>query len=585
MKVIHSRFIPFKGFNAINLFGVVVVRKGRRAGRYTLNHERIHTAQMRELLFVFFYLLYLGEWLVRLMMRGNAYRNISFEREAYAHMGDLHYLESRRHYAWLRHYKRKQTKTKLKTMKKISLILLAMALTPAVATAVTPAGAQKAIDAFVADTMLRHASAGIAIVDLKDGAIVAGHHQDVACITASTMKTVTSTAALLTLGPDYQFITPVYLDGAIKGNRLEGNVVVVGSGDPTLGSQYFKDDLDITGEIVNALRNHGINRIEGKVIVDNSRYPFPPYCDDWDVGDLAWNYGMGAHAVNYCDNKTRLIFDGDRGTMKDAHLMPDVSNVEIIDMLSGAGKDNVNLHLEYVHPAVIVSGTAIDTTYYMDVSNPCPDVLLRDSIAGSLTRAGIAVKWRDINARGERWPLVEHRSPVLTDIITSLLERSDNMFTEALLRKLADHSGRVATRTNGVAVVDSTLRRLGVDVSGKFQRDGSGLARANKATPRFFAQMLTAMNGRKMGTREVQLVELMPRVGVNARIGSSIAQSAISGQVASKSGSMSDVQCFVGYYPVSDPKWAFVTLINNWRGSRGALKDKIDSMLLNVFTK
>ena len=77
----------------------------------------------------------------------------------------------------------------------------------------------------------------------------------------------------------------------------------------------------------------------------------------------------------------------------------------------------------------------------------------------------------------------------------------------------------------------------------------------------------------------------MPRVGVNARIGSSIAQSPISGQVATKSGSMSDVQCYVGYYPVNAPKWGFVTLINNWRGSRRALREKIDSMLLDVFTK
>ncbi|MBP5562097.1 MAG: D-alanyl-D-alanine carboxypeptidase/D-alanyl-D-alanine-endopeptidase [Muribaculaceae bacterium] len=583
MKVIVSRFIPFRGFNAINLFGLIVVRKGRRAGRYTLNHERIHTAQMRELAYLFFYILYLGEWLVRLLMRGNAYRNISFEREAYAHMGDLNYLEHRRHYTWLRHYKKKPNK--LKKMKKITFLLLAMALAPFAANAFTRAQAQKTVDAFVADTMLRHASAGVALVDLSTGEIIAGNHVDVACITASTMKTVTSSAARLTLGPDFQYVTPVYLDGAVKGNRLEGNIVVVGTGDPTLGSQFFKDDLDITGEIVKALQSHGINRIEGKVIVDNSAYPFPPYCGDWDVGDLAWNYGMGIHAVNYCDNLTRLIFDGHDGTLGNAHLMPDVSNVEIIDMLSGRGEDNVDLHLEYVHPAIIATGTTIDTTYYMDIANPCPDVLLRDSIANSLTRAGIAVRWREIDARGERWPLVEHRSPALTDIVTSLLERSDNMFAEGLLRTLAYHSGRRATCTNGVAVVDSVMRRMGVDVSAKFQRDGSGLARANKATPRFFAQMLTAMNSHKMGTREVQLVDLMPRVGVNARIGSSIAQSPISGQVATKSGSMSDVQCYVGYYPVNAPKWGFVTLINNWRGSRRALREKIDSMLLNVFTK
>ena len=76
-----------------------------------MNHERIHTAQQREMLFVFFYLAYLMEWLVRLPMRGNAYRNISFEREAYSNQRDLNYLRHRRFYAW-RHYMKRNSQTR-----------------------------------------------------------------------------------------------------------------------------------------------------------------------------------------------------------------------------------------------------------------------------------------------------------------------------------------------------------------------------------------------------------------------------------------------------------------------------------------
>ncbi len=64
-----------------------------------LNHEKIHTAQMRELGYIFFYIIYLFEWLIRLMFKGNAYRSISFEREAYAHVSDLNYLRSRKFWA------------------------------------------------------------------------------------------------------------------------------------------------------------------------------------------------------------------------------------------------------------------------------------------------------------------------------------------------------------------------------------------------------------------------------------------------------------------------------------------------------
>lgn len=98
MKVIYNRLLPPKGFKAINLFGVVLVRKGCRMTAADLNHEAIHTAQMRELLYVPFYVLYVLEWLwllPRYPKRHEAYRNISFEREAYAHQAEPDYLKTR----------------------------------------------------------------------------------------------------------------------------------------------------------------------------------------------------------------------------------------------------------------------------------------------------------------------------------------------------------------------------------------------------------------------------------------------------------------------------------------------------------
>lgn len=97
--VIENKLIPFKGFKAINLFGVIFVRKGARMTSTDFNHEAIHTAQMKELGYVFFYILYVIEWLYRLCKPGNAYRNISFEREAYENEGDVYYLYLRKHYA------------------------------------------------------------------------------------------------------------------------------------------------------------------------------------------------------------------------------------------------------------------------------------------------------------------------------------------------------------------------------------------------------------------------------------------------------------------------------------------------------
>ena len=106
VKIVRSRILPFKGFSAINLLGVIFVHPGVYLSNELINHERIHTAQQREMLYVFFYLAYFFEWMVRLPMRGNAYSNISFEREAYAHQKDPGYLRRRRLYAWRRYVRR-----------------------------------------------------------------------------------------------------------------------------------------------------------------------------------------------------------------------------------------------------------------------------------------------------------------------------------------------------------------------------------------------------------------------------------------------------------------------------------------------
>ena len=107
MKVIYNNIIPFRGFTAINLFGVIFARKEcEPLSKRTLNHEAIHTAQMRELLYIGFYIWYVLEWLVKLCFYGTeAYRNISFEREANAGEDDETYLENSGYFEWVKYLK------------------------------------------------------------------------------------------------------------------------------------------------------------------------------------------------------------------------------------------------------------------------------------------------------------------------------------------------------------------------------------------------------------------------------------------------------------------------------------------------
>ena len=123
MKIVRNKYIPFPGYKAINLFGVLFVKNNAKIDGVTLNHESIHSRQFVELMVLFavatvfircwlpvfapfaFYVWYIVEWLIRLLKKGNAYRNISFEREAYANQGDFSYLKGRGWFGFLKYIK------------------------------------------------------------------------------------------------------------------------------------------------------------------------------------------------------------------------------------------------------------------------------------------------------------------------------------------------------------------------------------------------------------------------------------------------------------------------------------------------
>lgn len=105
MKIIRNNIIPFKGFAAINLFGILFVRKDAVITERILRHEAIHTAQMKELFYIGFYLLYICYWIVNLFRykfaSHTAYRNICFEKEAYIYSACNNYLKYRQKFAWI----------------------------------------------------------------------------------------------------------------------------------------------------------------------------------------------------------------------------------------------------------------------------------------------------------------------------------------------------------------------------------------------------------------------------------------------------------------------------------------------------
>lgn len=105
MKIIENRFLPFKGFMAITILNMIFIKKGTILHDVDIQHEEIHWKQEKELLIVGFYLWYVVEFLIRLIIEWNffrAYKKISFEQEAYMYQRSIGYFGVRHHYEWVR---------------------------------------------------------------------------------------------------------------------------------------------------------------------------------------------------------------------------------------------------------------------------------------------------------------------------------------------------------------------------------------------------------------------------------------------------------------------------------------------------
>ena len=104
VRIVQNNIIPFKGFKAITIWPFIFCRQILKD--VDVNHELIHAKQQQEMLIVLFYIWYVTEWLIRLIIYWNteeAYRNFSFEQEAYDNETERCYLDVRKHFAWVRY--------------------------------------------------------------------------------------------------------------------------------------------------------------------------------------------------------------------------------------------------------------------------------------------------------------------------------------------------------------------------------------------------------------------------------------------------------------------------------------------------
>lgn len=294
--------------------------------------------------------------------------------------------------------------------------------------------ANPVVERFVKASGIKPESVAVMITDLSDNNVIGSHNISTPLIPASIMKSVTTAALLNKVGPNYRYHTGIFIDGPLDMGILRGNLVIVGACDPSVNSMSEPYGQNIIEEITDALRLAGINKIEGKIIIDESEFAGSPRPDSWMAADFRESYGTGIHAFNF-ENNAR----GGRS-----------------------------------------------------VENPSSVFISR--LKSALAKEMISIDEKDLGI-GKRTQIFDHVSPPIDEIMRSCMMRSDNMFAEAMLRtygKLEGKDGSTPSAANREYAfwVERKMPMEGVEII-----DGSGLSRQNRVTAEFMNGILTQMSG------------------------------------------------------------------------------------------
>lgn len=291
----------------------------------------------------------------------------------------------------------------------------------------------RAVERFVRECGISPGKVAVKIIDLGGDSVMAGHNTSASLIPASIMKSVTTAALLGECGIDYRYHTGVGIDGPVDMGIVRGNLVVEGACDPSLNSREEPVGRDIVAGIVGALKTMGINRIEGEIVVDESRFAGPARPESWMSGDFAKAYGTGSHALNFEDNAAR--------------------------------------------------GRSVEN----------PQRVFQHRLQSALGKAGILLDGKDLG-RGTVRKIYDHVSPPVDEIMRSCMMRSDNLFAESMLRTYGVLTGGDGSTAEAAEREMEKWRSEGMPLDGVVIVDGSGLSRSNRVTADFMGSLLRKMS-------------------------------------------------------------------------------------------
>ena len=386
---------------------------------------------------------------------------------------------------------------------------------------------------------------------------------------ASTQKVVTALAALLQLGPDYRFVTNFETNGKLNNNTLSGDLVIRFSGDPTLTRQQIRN-------MVNALKQIGIHKVEGDLIVDISAFASHDKAPGWVWNDMTQCFSAPPAAAiidRNCFSVSLYPSDkaGEMAYIKTASFYP-VNMFSEVKTLAKGSPEARYCELDVV-PGELNRYTL--TGCLTQRSEPLPlafAVQNGASYSGAIVKNELQVAGIELSGavkkRTQPTPqsqvLVKTESKPLHDLLKIMLKKSDNMIADTVFRTIGrDYYGVPGTWRSGSDAVRQVLKqKAGIDLGNTVMVDGSGLSRHNLITP---ATMMQVLQFIAKNDQQLDYISMLPLAGHDGtlRYRGGLDEAGVNGKVSAKTGALQGVYNLAGFITTaSGEKVAFVQFIS-----------------------
>jgi len=442
--------------------------------------------------------------------------------------------------------------------------------------------------------VLQHGYWGVLVKSLANDETLYALNARKLLLPASTMKILTLAAAAEKLGWDYRYDTTVLAAGSIgAGGTLEGDLVVVGSGDPSLVAAGGMADR-VFAELAERLKQRGISTIAGRIVGDDRSFEAETLGFGWSWDDLPDDYAAGVGALQFNESAERVTIApgpaaGDSAAIS---VSPAGSGLTVVNAVAtgapGSAASITTRRLPGSRRLELRGSIPLDgPAAALAVSVDNPTLFFVEALRSALIANGIDVRGPAVDI-GDVWdpplpagtPLASYRSPPLSALALRLMKASQNQYAETLLKTMSGGAG-ARSAAGGRLAAQTILESWGVPASELILRDGSGLSRYDFVTPNALVAVLTHVA--RDGTLREPFESSLPVAGRDGTLSTRMKGTPAEGNARAKSGSMTGVRALSGYVTTADgERLAFSIVANNFETPADVVNAATDAIVVSL---